>query len=155
MLCSCSCQFLCNLETGSASHEKSSVAVSILGTWRSATVCYFNLGWVWGSVWAMSGAVFWGRKLYMDIYIYIWILYGKWHQSGLCFGLWFGERSTIWILYGQSWQNWAFKQAVAWNKLVSQIITSFVSLWRYGPGVLKGPPHLCRTCNYSQLLDVA
>ena len=103
-----------------------------------------GLGYVWGCVLGKEA-----------LYGYIWILYGKWHQSGLCFGLWFGERSTIWILYGQSWQNWAFKQAVAWNKLVSQIITSFVSLWRYGPGVLKGPPHLCRTCNYSQLLDVA
>ena len=48
-------------------------------------------------------------------------MYGKLRQSGLCFGLWFGlwfgERTTIWILYGQSWQKWAFKQANAWNKL--------------------------------------
>ena len=111
MLCSCSYGFLCNLETGCASHKKSSAAVSILGTCGSATVFYINLGWVWGYGlgYVLGKETLYGSYMVDDINLgyvlgYVWgcvlgqetlygsyiPMYGKLYQSGLCFGLWFG-----------------------------------------------------------------
>ena len=76
---------MCNLETGSASHEKSSVAVSILGTVSNSFLLQsglglgLGLGYVWGYVLGKENVY----RSYTPLYIML-------NQSGLYFGARFG-----------------------------------------------------------------